>query len=73
MQLELLSIDDMLRMVERGIRGGITMASYRYAKANNSYLKDYDESKPFNYLMYLDGNNLYGCTMSMPMPTDGFE
>ena len=45
-QLELLSIVDMLQMVERGIRGGNTVVSHRYAKANNPYLEDYDESKP---------------------------
>ena len=31
---------DMLLMVEKGIRGGICHSIYRYAKANNKYLKD---------------------------------
>ena len=30
----------MLLMVEKGIRGGICHAIYRYAKANNKYLKE---------------------------------
>ncbi|VDI13125.1 Hypothetical predicted protein [Mytilus galloprovincialis] len=71
--LELLGDIDMLQMVESGFRGGITAASHRYAKANNPYLDDYDETKPTNYLMYLDANNLYGCAMSRYMPTDGFK
>ncbi|VDI52514.1 Hypothetical predicted protein [Mytilus galloprovincialis] len=71
--LELLSDIDMLQMVESGIQGGITAASGRYAKANNPYLDDYDETKPTNYLIYLDANNLYGCAMSRYMPIDGFK
>ena len=33
---------DMLLMVEKGIGGGICYSFYRYAKANNKYLKDYE-------------------------------
>ena len=29
----------MLLMVEKGTRGGICQAIYRYAKANNKYMK----------------------------------
>ena len=30
----------MLLMVEKGIKGGIRHPIYRYAKANNKYIKD---------------------------------
>ena len=32
-------------MIEEGIRGGICHAVHRYAKANNEYMKNYDENK----------------------------
>ena len=44
-KIELLTDTDMLLMVERGIRGGIFHAIHRYVKANNRYMKDYDENK----------------------------
>ena len=44
-KLDLLIGIDMLLMVEKGIRGGICDSIYQYAKANNKYMKDYDENK----------------------------
>ena len=44
-KLELLTNTDMLLMVEKGIRGGICHAIYRYAKANNKSMKNYNKGK----------------------------
>ena len=63
----------MFMMVEEGIRGGMYQAIYRYAKANNRYVNNYDKSIKPSYLMYLDANNLYGCAMSQKRPVDGFK
>lgn len=71
--LELFTDPDMHLFIERGLRGGISMISQRYAKANNPYVEDYNESQPNNYLMYLDANNLYGWSMSQSLPTHGFR
>ena len=54
----------MLLMVEKGIRGGICQAIYRYARPKNKYMKDYDKNKESPYLKYWDVNNLCGWAMS---------
>ena len=50
----------MLLMVQKGISGRIFHSVYRYAKANNKYMKDYDENKESSYIQCWDVNNLYG-------------
>ena len=73
-RLDLLLNPDMLLMVERGIRVGITQSVHRWASANNPYMgSEYDPSKPTRYLQYLDANNLYRWAMSQPLPTGGFH
>ena len=47
--------------------------SYRHGKANNKYMKKYDEKAPSKYIMYLDANNLYGWAMSQYLPTGNFK
>ena len=72
--LELLNDPDMLLIFEKGIRGGISMISNRYGEANNKYMgHGFNKNKLKKYLMYLDANNLYGCAMSMKLPTHGFK
>ena len=49
-KLEFLIDIDLLLMVKKGIRGGICLSIYRYAKANNKYMKCYDKNKESSYL-----------------------
>ena len=72
-KLELLTDVEMLLMVEKGIRGGICHAIYRYAKTNIKYMKNYNKDKEESFIQYLDANNLYGWAMSQKLPVSGFK
>ena len=72
-ELELHTDYDMLLMVEEGIRGGICHSIHRYAKANNKYMKNYNNNEESSYIQYLDANNLYGWAMSKKLPVNGFK
>ena len=64
---------DMYLKVEDNIRGGISMISHKFSKANNKYMKEYDESLPSKYLTYIDANNLYGWAMCQPLPVSDYK
>ena len=72
-KLELLTDADMLLMVEKGIRGGISHVIYRYVKSNNKYMKNYNKDKEESFLQYLDANNLYDWAMSEKLPVSCFK
>ena len=72
-KLELITDYDVFLMIEDGIRGGICHAIKRYAKANNYYMKDYNENKDSSYIQYLDINNLYGVAMCEKLPVKRFK
>ena len=72
-KLELMIDIDMFQFIEKGMRGGTSYIANRYGKANNRYMKTYDEKAPSKYIMYLDANNLYGWAMSQYLPTGGFK
>ena len=72
-KLEKISDADMYLFIEKGLEGGISYITKRYAKANNKYIKNYDPTKPLKFITYLDINDLYGWAMSRYLPYDGFE
>ena len=74
--LDLLTDEEMFLFVEDGIRGGISMITHRYAKANHPDLEDigyYDKKKPLCNVHYLDANNLYGWAMMQSLPIGDFR
>jgi len=73
-KLDLFSDPEMHLFIENNIRGGMSMISNRYAKANNEYTEDgLDTTLPTNFLSLTDANNLYGYSMSQPLPTGNFR
>ena len=57
-KLDLLTDYDMLLMIDKGTRGGVSTISNRYTKANNHYMKNYNKDKSI-YIPHLDANNLH--------------
>ena len=60
-------------MVEEGIRDGICHSIHRYAKANNKYMKSYNNNEESSYIQYLEANNFYCWAMSKKLPVNGFK
>ena len=63
----------MYLFIEKGLRGGISYIAKRHSQANNKYMKNYDPTKPSEYISNLDMNNLYGWAMSGYLPDGGFK
>ena len=72
-ELELLADYDVLLTEEEGIRGGICHSIHQYAKANNKYMKNYNNNEESSYIQYLDANNLYRWAMSKTLLVNGFK
>ena len=85
-ELELISNSDINLFLMDCIRGGICAVNKKFVKADNKYTrKVHDESsdkkvkkklKTNNlnkFIMYLDASNLYGHSMSKPLPYKNFK
>ena len=59
--------------IEKEVRGGISYIAKRFSKANNKYMKCYDNSKESKLIVYLDANDPYGCATSQYLPYSGFK
>ena len=72
-ELELISDVDMYLMIEKGLRGGMSVITHRKAVSNNKYMSSYDPDKPSKYITYLDANSLYSWSMNQYLPYGGFK
>ena len=41
---------DMYLFIDKGLRGGISYITKRYAETNNKYIKNYDLQKPSTFI-----------------------
>lgn len=72
--IELITDPNIFLMFEQSKRGGFSgVCEQRYAKANNPYMKTYDNAKPNSYIVYVNANNLYGNAMSMKLPISDYQ
>lgn len=72
-KIELLTDVDKLLFIERGVRGGVSQVSKRYAVANNKYMENFNPNDESKYIVYLDANNVYGWSMMQQLPLKDFE
>ena len=69
--IDLLQDIDMVRLFERGIRGGLTFVNKHMEK---SRISDLNEDSDTNVLLaYIDMNNLYGSALSRLLPHSEFS
>jgi hypothetical protein len=74
-RLELITDQNMYMMVEQGLRGGISIVSKRYARANNPGMSEgkWIAEKLKSFILYLDANNLYRWAILQYLPTGNFR
>ena len=73
-KIELIHDSAMFTMIDSGIRGGVSMITTRYAKANTPSMgAAFDPTLPRGEIKGLDANNLYGHAMSTYLPEKGYE
>ena len=59
--------------MEKGLRGGISMVSIRINKTDSPQFPQYYSSKPSNWVVNIDANNLYSWAMRLLLPVGGFQ
>ena len=72
-EMDLIRDETMHLLIEEGIRGGVSMITTKYSKANNKYMSEYDPNQESKYIIYLDCNALYSTAMMEPMPHSNFK
>ena len=69
--IDLLQDIDMVRLFERGIRGGLTYVNRHHVEARIPELGNNQDGNV--HLAYIDQNNLYGSSLCRPLPHSEFS
>ena len=69
--IDLLQDIDMVRLFERGIRGGLTFVNKHQVQAHIPELGNNQDENV--HLTYIDQNNLYGSSLCRPLPHSDFS
>ena len=69
--IDLLQDIDMIRLFERGIRGGLTFVNKHHVQARIPELNNNQDGN--EWLVYIDQNNLYGSALCRPLPHSEFS
>ena len=69
-KIHLLTDYDMYEMFERGIRGGMTFVNKHYIRSG---IVTHNNEQHAQHLAYIDQNNLYGSSLSQPLPHSEFS
>ena len=76
-EMELISDQEMSRLVRTNVRGGLAYINTRHMKRESGSDAPSEErsgeSGDGRSLVYLDANNLYGKAMTYPLPLNGFR
>ena len=72
-EIQLITDSTIHDYIESGLRGGLSVICHRYARANNTRIKNYDSTKEACTLAYYDCNALYARAMCEAMPHSGFK
>ena len=68
-EIDLVYNQEMYKMIESGLRGGIIRTTCKKAEANHTYMgNNYNKKKGNRYINYLDANNLYGLSIIQKLP-----
>ena len=54
----------MYHFIEKGMKETVSYILQIYRKANNKYMKSYNEDKSSKYIVYFDADNLCGEAMT---------
>ena len=72
-KLELLTDPTKYTFFEKSIRGGVSVISNRYARANKPYMKDFDPRRKIRYIIEWNANSLYASVMVEELPVGEFR